>query len=151
MPQLSWQEYERMCLRANVVPETLNDALRRMGPSYLKTEQMRSMWKPERPTINFCYVVSEFVYWYSLRNERDILEVRHCKVDNLPGITHWYLQANDLIDLTGIQFDNYSDVRYDQSKRGFFFQSAGPGPSKRAKVLAAHMGYEVDYWCGGSP
>lgn len=156
---------EDVCLMAGVEQPELHDALRTMGKKYLKPE-FRDAWTPDRPTKNYCYVVTEFVYWYSIKELRKRLygdswpgnelqsrvRVFHTKSPDDPSITHWFCAYRHyhgfeyIYDLTADQFDNWNYDIYTKARPGFFIQSGARGPSKRAKVLAGLMGYREDYW-----
>lgn len=140
-----------VCLAAGVVQVKLHDALRKMGKKYLKPKY-RDAWSPDRPTKNYCYVVTEFVYWYSAKQYRGKLHVYHTKSPDDPSITHWFCTYRHyhgfeyVYDLTADQFDNWTPDIYTNARRGFFIQSGCIGPSNRAKVLAELMGYDKDGW-----
>lgn len=149
MPRISDSELNEMFGRANVNKDMLRDSLRKMGTKYLKNERMRKMWNPSIPTINYCYVVSEFVYWYALKDKQSRLLVMTTKIPSKPGITHWFLQykRGNLIDLTADQFENWEEIDYaDGASKRFFLQTGHTGPSKRAKILAELMGYNENSW-----
>jgi len=131
--------------------ERLHRILTFWGPSRLKGKRMKEMWKPERPTINYCYVVTEYAYWsfhnYGFpakcwdRNPR--FSVHTTKIPSLPGITHWFLReisTGGVIDLTADQFENWEEIDYDNSRKTFFLQTGCKGPSFRALDLMYDMG-----------
>jgi hypothetical protein len=125
---------------AGINKEKLYDSLRTMGIKQLKKE-MRDGWSPNNPTRCFCYVVSEFVYWYVAPNGTIACSVG---VPGDPWI-HRYLRwpDNTVVDLTAEQFDNHELVDYNLGKRRMFLQTGCKGPSKRARMLAELMGYDT--------
>jgi hypothetical protein len=125
---------------AGIDKTKLYDALRTMGIKQLKKE-MREGWSPDNPTRCFCYVVSEFVYWYVAPNGSIPYSVG---VPGDPWI-HRYLRWPDgtVVDLTAEQFDNHELVDYNLGKRRMFLQTGCKGPSKRARMLAELMGYDT--------
>lgn len=153
---LDLPETNAVCEMSGVQQKELHDALRIMGKKYLKPE-FKDAWTYDRPTKNYCYVVTEFVYWYSNKYFRQDMRVLHTKSPDDPSITHWFLKfvfpdlSNEprstyILDLTADQFDNWNETIYTNARVGFFIQSGAKGPSKRAKVLAGLMGYREDYW-----
>lgn len=124
---------------AGIDKEKLYDALRKMGTKQLKKE-MRAEWKETNPTRCFCYVVSEFVYWYVAP-----VGTKACSVSikDDPWI-HRYLRWPDgtVVDLTAEQFDNYENVNYENGRNRMFLQTGCKGPSKRARLLAELMGFD---------
>jgi len=125
---------------AGVDKTKLYTALRTMGKKHLKKE-MRDGWTEENPTRCYCYVVSEFVYWYV--SPPGTIPYSLNIVDD-PWI-HRYLRWPDgtVVDLTAEQFDNYQNLDYNGGKRRMFLQTGCKGPSKRARMLAELMGYDA--------
>ncbi len=125
---------------AGISKEKLHDSLRTMGTKQLKKE-MRHEWSPDNPTRCFCYVVSEFLYWYISPYSSDPFSL---SIEGDPWI-HRFLRWPDktVVDLTADQFDNYELVDYNLGTRRMFLQTGGKGPSKRARILAELMGYDT--------
>lgn len=114
-----------------------------MGTEYLKKEY-RHRWSWDNPTAAYCYVVSEMVYWYKAPKGTTPYKLI---IPNDPALHRFLIYpTNDIIDLTAEQFDNYEDVCYVKAKKSMFLQTGCTGPSKRAKVLAEYMGYNVNAW-----
>lgn len=128
-----------------VFRNTLNEALRIMGPSYLKKEY-RNLWTPEVPVIGYCYVVSEAIYYimkskgkqlypHVMRVFPDRSEYTGSPGETLHGTvydTHWYLlnESGSIIDYTSNQYD--FELKYGTGKRcGFLTKN----PSRRGKEL----------------
>lgn len=145
--KISPAKLDEMFALAGVSKDALHSSLRTMGAKHLKTKRMRDMWKEEVPTINYCYVVCDFVYWYVLWNAGS-WKVFTCKIPSLPGITHWFIKDSlgHVIDLTADQFDNHSEIEYNSGCRTVLLQSGCVGPSRRGKLLAKLMGYSEDDW-----
>lgn len=141
-------KHDKMFVLAGVSKTTLHDALRTMGTKHLKDERMRKMWRPETPTINYCYTVCEFVYWYVLRDMRDSWSSYITDIPSLPGIKHWFLRdyLGVIIDLTADQFDNHNEIDYNNATCGAFLQTGVIGPSRRARMLAKLMGRAENSW-----
>jgi hypothetical protein len=116
-------------------------ALREMGAQYLRKD-LRDDWSPENPTRNYCYVIAEFVYWYLAPKGSQAMELK------LPGeaAPHRFVKTPDnvIIDLARWQFD--FKLPYDNAKPKMFMQTGGVGPSKRAQILAAKLGFVVTSW-----
>ena len=113
----------------------LHKALLQMGTKQLKTKQMRDAWSEDNPTKNYCYVVSEMVFYYLAPPGS-----KPYKLPNIPGDDglHRFLKWPDgtIVDLTVDQFPNYEDVNYENGKVCYFMQTGVKGPSKRARLLA---------------
>jgi len=120
--------------------EKLHAALRTMGTRFLQTKEMKAQWSTERPTKNYCYTVSELVYWYVAPKGTTVYVTE--VPGSLPGVKHWFLRLPDgtVIDLTSDQFD--TEVDYTKGKKSMFLQTGCKGPSKRARHLAILMGFK---------
>jgi hypothetical protein len=105
----------------------LHDSLCKMGKKHLR-RQYKDQWKPERPTIGYCYVVAEVVYHY-LAPDGCRPHIMRTSIDD----THWFLKCKDgeVIDLTDDQFDE--PVDYTQGKPQNFLTKE---ISKRGRILA---------------
>jgi hypothetical protein len=138
---------DEMFAIAGVSKDKLHSCLRIMGKEHLHDQRMKDMWKYEFPTINYCYTVCEYVYWYvfSAGSEWDI---RTTNILSAPRIKHWFLRRIDgqVVDLTADQFDDHSEINYNDSRRSGFLQSGCTGPSKRARILATLMGHDEHSW-----
>lgn len=136
-------ELNKMFILVGISKELLHEALRKMGTYSLKP-YMREGWSEVYPTYGYCYVVSEFIYWYVAPKGTKPYSV---KVPGDPG-THRFLRWPDttIIDLTCDQFPNYALVPYEKAKVTPFMQTGCKGPSKRAKELAQLLGYDVAAW-----
>jgi len=112
----------------------LDDALREMGPKYLK-ERYRERWTPERPTTGYCYVVSEVLYHYEAPEGSKPYVVRMHDGNE----THWFLKdpKGRVIDFTADQYDE--PVPYDKGKPCAFLTKQ---LSKRGRVLADLLGLD---------
>lgn len=111
--------------------QSLEDALREMGPGHLK-KRYRSRWTPERPTTGYCYVLAELAYHY-LAPEGS----KPCLIDMENGDRHWFVRTPDgtPIDLSADQSD--IPFPYDLGRpKGFLTKE----PSKRTRMLAGLLG-----------
>lgn len=142
--KISEERLQTMYELAGVNKQTLHDALRVMGQKHLKTKLMKEGWTHDNPTKNYCYVIAEFVYYY--------LSPRGSKPYKLPGIPgddglHRFIMWPDysVVDLAVDQFPNFEDVDYTKAKKCYFMVNTFgvPGPSKRTRILAELMGYEL--------
>lgn len=136
-----------MFAQAGVNRERLLDALRQMGKKHLKKKSFKDIWSEKNPTRNYCYVVSEFVYYYLAPNGT----VPYALV--VPGDEglHRFLKYPEdydphIIDLTCDQFSDYSLIDYSKAKVCYFLQTACTGPSKRARILAELMDINPKCW-----
>jgi len=142
--------------------DRLNNVLIRHGKELLHPKY-RNQFDPSNPTKNHCYVVSEWVYWYRLKEYHlRIEEVNGKKYPRVqswcikspddPFINHWFVTYRHyhgfeyVADLTVNQFDNFDKLDYSKAKPRMFLQTACTGPSKRAKRLAELMGYHPEEW-----
>ena len=145
--RISNEKLDEMFHVVGVSKDKLHSCLRTMGTEHLFDQRMKDMWKPEFPTINYCYTVCEFVYWYVCQATTE-WDIRTTDIPSAPGIKHWFLKRQDgmIVDLTADQFDNHEEINYNDSKRSGFIQSGCIGPSKRARFLATLMGYDEESW-----
>lgn len=170
MPNNKWEkisdmsedEFTSAFNTINVNRDALHSALRVMGRNFLKTKRMKDMWSLDCPTTNYCYTVSEFIYWYKAKeyrlrfNHKGQSRVSVCftNIPSIPGIKHCFLTYQHyygfvyIWDLTADQFEDYNELieAYKNARRGFFVQSGCKGPSSRARHLARLMGYDEDEW-----
>ena len=120
---------EAMFKHAGVNRTDLHNALRQMGPKYLKGA-LKKQWSPDNPTRNFCYVVSEWVIAYKAPAGSFAFRLP------IPGddAKHYFVRWADgtIVDLTAEQFDKWELVDYAVAKKASFMY---PSPSNRAKVL----------------
>ena len=145
--RISNEKLDDMFHAVGVSKDNLHSCLRTMGTDHLFDQRMKDMWKPEFPSINYCYTVCEFTYWYICQATTE-WDIRTTDIPSAPGIKHWFLKRQDgmIVDLTADQFDNHEEINYNDSKRSGFIQSGCIGPSKRARILASLMGYDDDSW-----
>lgn len=136
------ERLDDMFALAGIERGDLHDALRRMGRRHLK-RSLRLSWSPSNPTRNYCYVVSEFVFWYLAPVGSTPYKVEVHGDD----AKHWFICWPDgkRVDLTCEQFGD-ARVNYDIAKRGSFMQSGGKGPSRRARLLAVLLGLKETAW-----
>ncbi len=122
---------------ASVDKDQMYAALRIMGKKELKPA-FRQNWSENNPTYCYCYVIAEWVYYYSSPYSTIPYKLQ---VPNDPGL-HRFLRwpTGIVIDLSADQFDNYEEVDYTKGKVCYFMQSGGKGPSRRARMLANLMG-----------
>ena len=133
-----------MYVKAGIDRSKMHDALRQMGAKHLKTKQQKQMWSESNPTCQYCYVIAEALFWYVAPKDTIPYKIR---VPGDPGL-HRFLKWPDgtIVDLAVEQFDNYEEVCYDKAQVCYFMQSGGPGPSKRARLLATLLGYNENDW-----
>ncbi len=122
----------------------LNLALRTMGREHIM-KHLQEDWSFKNPTRNYCWVVSEFLYWYIAPKGSSALKLE------IPGDTapHIFMRwpGGDIVDLTVQQFDCIVD--YNEATRTSFRPAPGSGgPSKRSMLLAELLGIDVDSWKG---
>lgn len=140
--RISDTELDKMYRKVGFDKKTLHSALIKMGKKHLKTKQMRDSWSTENPTKNYCYVISEFVYYY-LTNKNST----PYKLPNIPNDDglHRFVKLEDgtIIDLAVEQFENYEDVDYSKSSICYFIQNKylKNRPSKRTRILGELCGY----------
>lgn len=145
MSKIHKNELSTMFEIVGVSQKKLYDALLQMNTKHLKTKRFKDEWSQDNPTRNYCYVVSEFVWFYLAPKGTTPYGLT---VEGDAGL-HRYLKYPDgsIIDLTAEQFDDYYNrINYSKGKVRHFLQSACTGPSMRAKVLAELMGYNVNNW-----
>lgn len=112
--------------------EELANALRKMGPKYVK-EPYRAKWTRSKPTTGYCYVVAEVVYHYCAPNGS-----RPCFMKTGSNESHWFVKtpSGEVIDLTADQFDEPLD--YSKGKPQNFLTKE---ISNRGRILAGLLGY----------
>ena len=107
----------------------INRACLEYGPAVV--EYLRDEWKPERPTINYCWVVSEVAYRLVMPKGTICWRVDVTGT----GFFHWFLKDPDgtIIDLTLDQAESWWEMPpYEKAKRYYF----RPAMSRRGKKLA---------------
>jgi hypothetical protein len=97
--RISNKQLDEMFAIAGVSKDKLHSCLRFMGTEHLHDQRMKDMWKPEFPSINYCYTVCEYAYWYvfSAGSEWDI---RTTNIPSAQGINHWFLLSKFYYYLT---------------------------------------------------
>jgi hypothetical protein len=129
---------------AHIDRDKMIGCLLQMGRKHVKGSEMKAQWSENNPTRNYCYVVSEFVYWYVAPMGVVPYAVA---IPGDPG-PHRYLRwpAGEIVDLTCDQFADYNVVDYSKGKPKYFMQTGVKGPSARARLLATLMGHAEDAW-----
>lgn len=141
--RISEDKLQSMFRLAGIEKEKLHEALIKMGKKHLKTKAMKDNWSGDNPTKNYCYVIAEFVYYY--------LSPKGSKPFKLPGIPgddglHRFIMwpDNQIVDLAIDQFPNYEEVDYSNAKICYFMTTKNnKGPSKRTRILAEHLGFDL--------
>jgi hypothetical protein len=134
------QEIEKMFQIANLNRKDLLNALVQMGPKFLHDKKMKEEYDVNNPTRNFCYVVSEFVYYYIAPQGSKPYGLRIEGDESLHRFVKW--PNRNIVDLTCDQFDDYSKVIYENARVCYFLPVSGKWqPSKRARHLAELLGY----------
>lgn len=153
--------------RANVDRTAFMRALVRMGPQNLKTAAMRKRWSADNPTLNYCYVIAEWVKYFVLKCQacggggrgrghgapafRGDCE--DCKgtgrnmyakayklaVDGYDTLHNFIRVDGALVDLAAEQFPDYSLVRYENASPTTFMMA----PSKRSRLLEQYYREEL--------
>ena len=140
--RISEDKLQSMFEVAGIEKKVLHKALLKMGRKELKTKLMRDAWSEENPTKNYCYVVSEMVFYFLAPPGS-----KPYKLAGIPGDDglHRFLKWPDgtIIDLTVDQFSNYEDVNYENGKVCYFMQTGVKGPSRRARLLAELCNLEL--------
>ena len=98
-------------------------------------EYLRHEWKPERPTINYCWVVSEVALRLVMPKGTACWRG---DVDG-HGRFHWFLKDPDgtIVDLTLDQAEGWWEIpKYEKAKRYWF----RPAMSRRGKHPEALLG-----------
>jgi hypothetical protein len=106
-----------------------------MGRDHLRKREWKESWTPENPTRNYCYVVSECIYYYVAPRGATPYKL---KVEGDEAL-HRFLKWPDgrVCDLTVDQFDDYALIKYAEATPYFFMNpKKSKLPSKRAQVLA---------------
>jgi len=112
----------------------INRACLEYGPEGV-VEYLRDEWVPERPTTNYCWVVSEVAYRLVMPKGTTCWQV---DVDG-HGRFHWFLKDPDgnVVDLTIDQAEDWREIpKYEEAKRYHF----RPAMSRRGKKLAELLG-----------
>lgn len=139
--KISNAEIEKMFEIANLNRKYLLNALIEMGPKFLHNKKMKEEYDVNNPTRNFCYVVSEFVYYYIAPEGSKPYGLRIEGDESLHRFVKW--PDGRIVDLTCDQFPDYSKVVYQNAKVTNFLPVSGKWqPSKRARHLAGLLGYE---------
>ena len=142
MARVGKTKFMKMFDRAGISRGELLTALRTMGKKHINGKVLKEQWSEKNPTRNYCYVVSEFLHWYVAPVGSQAYSVEVEGDDAVHVFMRW--PKEQLVDLTCDQFPDISKVIYDNAKKKSFMQSGGPGPSKRAKILAEHLGFTDD-------
>ena len=96
---------------------------------------LRHEWRRERPTINYCWVVSEVAYRLVMPKGTTCWQVDI----NRQGRFHWFLKdpKGRVVDLTLDQSRDWREIpKYEEAKRYYF----RPVMSRRGKKLAELLG-----------
>jgi len=112
----------------------INRACLEYGPEGV-VEYLRQEWTPERPTTNYCWVVSEVAFRLVMPEGTTCWQV---DVDG-HGRFHWFLKGPDgnIVDLTLDQAEDWREIpKYEEAKRYWF----RPAMSRRGKKLAELLG-----------
>lgn len=132
------EHLSKMFSTANIVKSELHSALREMGPP---PKRCKSLWHAERPTIGYCYTVSEVVSY--LMKSRGIQHKTY-RLDLGNGESHWFIKLGDdgqgeIIDLTADQTDD--PYEYDKARPKGFQKNRHMkyGISKKAEELARKL------------
>lgn len=114
--------------------EKINRACLEYGPEGV-VEYLRHEWKPERPTTNYCWVVSEVAFRLVMPEGTTCWQV---DVDG-HGRYHWFMKDPEgrIVDLTLDQAEGWWEIpQYEKAKRYHF----RPAMSRRGKKLAELLG-----------
>ena len=98
-------------------------------------EYLRADWTPERPTTNYCWVVSEVAYRLVMPEGTTCWQVDITG----DGFYHWFLKdpSGNIVDLTLDQAEDWREIpEYEKAKRYWF----RPAMSRRGKKLAELLG-----------
>ncbi len=141
--KISEDKLQSMFKVAGIEKKVLHDALLKMGRKELKTKLMRDAWSEENPTKNYCYVVSEMVFYFLAPPGS-----KPYKLAGIPGDDglHRFIRWPDgtIVDLTVDQFPNYEDVDYEKGKVCYFMTNQyNKFASKRAVKLAKLCGLKM--------
>jgi hypothetical protein len=137
--RIGGQELQAMFERSGITKDALYTALRTMGREHVKGAALKAEWTPDNPTRNYCYVIAEFVFRFLAPAGSTAYRL------DIAGDTaqHYFVRWPDgsLVDLAAEQFpDYYQQVQYDRAVRANFMP---PSPSRRAVLLAQHLGLEA--------
>jgi hypothetical protein len=140
MGRISEEVLSKMFEVAGIRKEQLHSALIEMGPKFLHSKKMREEYDVNNPTRNFCYVVSEFVFYFIAPSGSKAYGLKIDGDESLHRFVKW--PDGTIVDLTCDQFPDYSKVVYENAKvRPFLPVSGKAQPSKRARHLAKLLGY----------
>ena len=140
MAKIRKSKLKKMFVLAGLSRTKLKEALRTMGTTHIKGKVLKEQWSEKNPTRNYCYVVSEFLFWYVAPDGSVAYSVAVEGDDAVHVFMRW--PDETLVDLTCDQFSDMDDIHYKAEKRKTFMQSGGAGPSKRARILAELMGFK---------
>ena len=141
MSRIKNETLDEMFQIAGLEKKKLHEALIKMGPVFLHSKKAREEYTIDNPTRNFCYVVSEFIFYYIAPKGSKAYALRIDGDESLHRFIKW--PDGTIVDLTCDQFPDYSVVIYENAKvRSFLPVNGKAQPSKRAKHLAKLLGYE---------
>lgn len=129
---------DRMFTAAGISQDELHAALCDMGPPPKKGVDL---WQPERPSIGYCYVVSEVV---SYQLKRRGVPHKTYRLDCGNGDSHWFIRLGkdalgEIIDLTADQIDGTFDYEKGKSRGFQINRHMKYGMSKAAEKLAVKL------------
>lgn len=145
MSKISSERSQEMFDLAGVDRDAFMRAMVRMGPSNLKTAQMRREYDESNPTRNYCYVVAEWVKYFVFDPKEKTVTAWKLEVEGYDTF-HNFIRVGqpygkiEIIDLSAEQFPDYSKVDYDKATRTTFMMA----PSKRARLLDQYYREEVE-------
>jgi len=104
------------------------------GPAGV-VEYLRDEWIAKRPTINYCWVVSEVAWRLVMSKGTAVWQV---DVDG-HGRYHWFLKDpnGNIVDLTLDQAEDWREIPEYEKARRYWFR---PAMSRRGKKLAELLG-----------
>jgi len=141
MSRIKNETLEKMFRIAGLEKKKLHEALIEMGPKFLHSKKAKQEYDVNNPTRNFCYVVSEFIFYYIAPKGSKAYALNIEGDESLHRFIKW--PDETIIDLTCDQFSDYSVVIYENAKvRPFLPVNGKAQPSKRARHLAKLLGYE---------
>lgn len=130
MTRIDEKRLDKMFEIAGIKRDDLHDALRKMGRENLKKRDMK--WSEDRPTTNYCYVVTEMVATYLAPEGSTTYKLRVDGYDTWHRFNRW--PDGTVVDLTACQFDDHSLVDYSKAGRAGFMT---PSPASRSRKLAS--------------
>lgn len=142
MPTIfSPEQIDSMCRQVGTTRIALLDALTRVGPAALPQKQ-RERWRPDVPSSQFCYRVSEAV----VRSHRVPDGYRlYRKADDM-GSHYFFLNTatGEILDLTADQFvaPDGTLIGYDYS--GGVPRTLLPQVSRGAQMVATALGWTFE-------